>query len=633
MTTSDLVPRAFPVAIDGTPFMIDTDSYSPSSALFQGPTTIPVLREQSDSSTTPGAGSVNRDDAWRTVFTDWSHGAGQTWYNDPSSDGARFRQSKGVDVWTPGQMSLLTTTSSLLTASTSFSGMAWHANASDANAPKIHVYYFDGASGTGTYKRVLIDSSDTLTGPTSLTAMTTGHTNGGLPNRCVATDYGSNVYFIDGDTKIAYANLGATATSNLATLSIVSAQIHWIAYVKHRLLAYTGPGFQIADCTAGGTIATAAITITATSGALVDASEGNAVIFISGNLDGRAVIYSVTPDPTTTALTNLKQAAVLPFGETIYATFGYSGFLLVGTDKGFRLCAELSDGTLQVGALVNIGKPVRCFTAIGQFVYFGWSNYDGTDGGLGRIDLTTFANPASLIPAYATDIMAASNTNNVVDVIAFDNGAGTVKPYFMTTDKLYRQTSTSLTSGTIDFGFATYEMTDPKCAVGVEVRTQALPSSATVAVSLTNVQGGSPASISTYSTTSGTGTYMAVSNITGSEHEIRLTLGASGSPPVVTATTLFAQVRSATRGEYWQLPVLIGADIVDMNGNPRKFDPFTVIAALRALVASSTPVTVQMGTYSDTMFVEQVDGRMLKWSLATSAPIGTLLVTVKNLAP
>src|SRR5262249_61236889 len=124
VTVSDLVPRSFPVAIDGTPLMIDFNVSELSSRGFVGPATFPVIREQSDSSITPGAGTVNRDDAWRVVLTDWSHGAGQTWYDDPASDAFRFRQSKGVDVWTKGQASLLLDTASPITATTSYSFMA-----------------------------------------------------------------------------------------------------------------------------------------------------------------------------------------------------------------------------------------------------------------------------------------------------------------------------------------------------------------------------------------------------------------------------------------------------------------------------------------------------------------------------
>ena len=619
MTTSDLVPREFPIGINGTPFQLDETSNA------FGVNTIPVLQRipyaQSDASTTDPSARQSR-------FTDWSHGAGQTWWDDPAADQARFRQSQGVDVWTPGQLSLLKDTSNLQSAGTNYSTMVFRLEGSTR-----YIYYLDGAPGSGTFKRITISNTDTISaGPTSITGLTTSAGNAAMTTgHSVTSDQGFRTFFVDGNTRIDYVSSTSTAITNLCNITAASAQITMIGYANGHLLAASGPGFLVFDCTGGGSIASATLSINAQVGALVDFAEGDDVIYISGNLDGRAVVYSVAPDASTTALTNLKRAAILPYGETIYATYGYSGFLLIGTDRGVRTCAQLSDGTLQVGALIDIGKPVRCFTAIGKYVYFGWSQFDGSTGGMGRINLETFVDGPALLPAYASDSLAVT-TNNIIDMIAFDNGAGTVKPYFITSDKLWKLSTSPVASGTIDLGFATYNLTEQKTATAVDLRTEALPANSSVAVSLTNVHAGTPASVSTYSTTSGTGTLMNVANIVGSEHEIRLTLATTGTAPVVTATTLQATPRPTSRGELWKIPVIIGTDIADNNGNNKKFDPFTVIAMLRTAANSTDPVDVQIGTYTDTMLVDDFEFHGYSW-LIEGAPAMTGLITLKNLAP
>jgi hypothetical protein len=608
--------------------MIDEDSDLGYAIKMIGPATIPIQAQQQDSSATPGAASTNRNDVWRWLFTDWTHGVGQTWMNDPQSDTQRFRTSKGVDVWTPGQISLLTTTTNLQSSSTAYTYFAAYPSVvGDSISPAIAIFYFDTVSATPKYRRILLNSSDTITnGPTSLTGFTGTH--GGSATGRNVVHGGSLIYMVDGSTGIVYAANGNTAVSPKATVSALTV-ILGIGYAKNRLLAWGGSGFKVVDCTGGGTISSPTFTLIADQGNIVDIAEGSSVIYLSANLDGKAEIYSITADAQSTALTNIKRAARLPVGETIYATFGYQGLLFIGTNRGFRTAVELSDGSLQVGSLVDIGKPVRCFNAIGPYVYFGWSNYDGTDGGLGRINPSIFTDNSNVVPAYATDIMAASNTNNILDILAFDNGAGTVKPYFNTSDKFYAMTATAVSSGTLNTGFVNFGLADQKSLVGIDLTTQSLVGS--VATSITAANGGTPTSIATYSTASGVGTHQSVNYIGGREHELTLTLTAGASAPVVTGAQISAVV-APSRSESYQMPLLIADRVTDLQGKEWVFDPLTLIAGIRtAANTQTTPSTVQWYSYTASMFI--VDYEFHQHNFGPNGPQGTLVVDLKSLQP
>ncbi|MCP3856222.1 MAG: hypothetical protein GY698_16020, partial [Actinomycetia bacterium] len=106
----------FPVALNGTPYMVDTSRGDWRHI------SVPLLRTQADQSSAPGAQSVNPEDLWRSSIPAWHRGAGQAWRNKDSgemgevSSPYRFNTSAGVDVWEAGQISLLNDTEEKLSS-------------------------------------------------------------------------------------------------------------------------------------------------------------------------------------------------------------------------------------------------------------------------------------------------------------------------------------------------------------------------------------------------------------------------------------------------------------------------------------------------------------------------------------
>lgn len=102
MATSTEAPGRLPVAINGHLFLADANIIR---------RTVPVIRQQADTSTEAGEQTLNPQGLWRRSQESWHHGAGQDFLDgrqgDEATDPHRFRSSKGVDVWTRGQVSLL----------------------------------------------------------------------------------------------------------------------------------------------------------------------------------------------------------------------------------------------------------------------------------------------------------------------------------------------------------------------------------------------------------------------------------------------------------------------------------------------------------------------------------------------
>ena len=95
-------PEYLPVELNGETYAIDTTMYRR--------TTVPVSRQQRDNSREPGENTLDTTGAWVRSQTDWSYGAGQLYLDNEDSDRRRFYSSLGVDIWTKGEITLLSDT-------------------------------------------------------------------------------------------------------------------------------------------------------------------------------------------------------------------------------------------------------------------------------------------------------------------------------------------------------------------------------------------------------------------------------------------------------------------------------------------------------------------------------------------
>ncbi len=584
---SEQVPGRFDVSINGRPYMIDRAAGA--EAFNRRP--IPVLRQQADNSESFGEQTLSPEDAVRRSQESWDHGAGQDNLDRPESDTRRFRSSKGVDVWTRWALSLLPDTSSQRASAATNLLIEPSGNV---------LYAVDGAS--------LIWA----TAPPTWTTVT------GTPATAASalTSDGYNVWTAHGPDGVFVTVRGTAGTASYNTLV---ARV--LRYVRGRLMAANAG--SIYNITAGGTPPAALFTHPNTDFAWVGFAEGRNVIYAAGFSGDKSLIYRITIRQDGSGLDVPVIAGALPDGEVVRSIDAYLGFVLLGTDKGVRFCSSESDGSLVVGSLIRTPQPVRCFEGQDRFVWYGWSNHDGTSTGLGRLDLQTFTAP--LTPAYASDLMVPGQ-GAVTSVATFGD-----RRYLAVSGLgIYRESVNRVAVGTLDAGRLTYGVSDSKIAFFLDVRTRDGLGGHKAHLA---VDGGVFVQIGTRTGRAEDEPFQA-GQVAGESFEVRLELNRDADVtkgPTLTRYTLRAYPRPR-RGQLFQVPLLLTERVLVRGDQEHHQNPQAELDAFMRLQDSRQLVIYQVGMESHTVLVDDStfiygtptgDGRA--WN-------GTLVVRLKALA-
>lgn len=438
--TSTLVPFPWPVAIDGHPYEVELQT----NAFRHSP--IPLLRQPQDSSAEPGEQSINPASLWRRTQESWHLGAGQTSLDRPESDRRRFRSSKGVDVWTPWQISLMRDTASK--------------RASGATNLQLvragtYLYVADG-------NEVYWTQDVVAAGVAAWTAANIQAGEGAQAVKSVASD-GNTVYAALGSNGIHTTTRGAAVSTHFNALAATL-----VGYVKGRLMA--AQANSIFNVTASGAAPSALLPHPNSDFSWVGFAAGTAAIYAAGYSGDKSLIYRTAVKADGTALDVPVIAGELPDGEIIRSIDGYLGLILLGTDKGVRFAEADNNGDLVIGPLIELGAAVRCFEGQGRFAWFGWTNYDGSSTGLGRLDLHTDTGVANVpTPAYASDLMAVAQ-GNVLSAATFQDR----RVFAVSGSGVWAESSDLVAQGSLDTGLLTFGIADAKIGVFLDVRHQPL---------------------------------------------------------------------------------------------------------------------------------------------------------------
>jgi hypothetical protein len=531
-------PFPFDVSIGGHPYMVSTDPQANEKwgVRFQQTSNSP-LREQADTSDTPGEQSISPNQLWRRSIESWHLGAGQNRYDRKTSSPYRFARSQGVDVWTEGQLSLLD--------GVTFAGtMASTVNASACTAGSR--LYMGGSSNTLNF----------YTDPTGLTAATavTGTPASALLS--IASD-GANVWAAYGTNGV----YKTTTTTTTATSYNTGATCTLVGYYKGRLLVADTTG-KLYNPTASGALPANLLDLSARSWTWTAFGEGPTCIYAAGYSGDQSLIYAITVKSDGTGLNVPTVAATLPAGEIVRAMYGYLGFVCIGTDSGVRFANPDSSGNLTLGGLINDGAPVYGFAGQDRFVYFTWSAFAAGTAGVGRMDLSQFT--SDLTPAYATDLMydnpldqSLPYVRNVViwqGLVAFtyEQGGAT---RLRVQDNTQTATVAWIETGTIGFGIG-----DPKAAMSVDLRHDPLPAGANITVSFAADQGVVEAvGVSRQTGSTGVGRSFNLNQTIGETFSLRLDFNLTQwglTNPIVHRITLRAK-EQATRISDFSVPLLL----------------------------------------------------------------------------
>ncbi len=575
--TTQLVPFVFPVAINGRPYLIDTKS-NDFTRQFDA-----RVRDSVDQSAEPGEAAINPQGLWRRSQSSWHYGAGQNYSDTADAEAYRFRSSKGVDVWYRGKLSLLSDTTPAYPSANTNLFMA---------TADSRIYGTDGQS-----VKYTTDWS-TFTTVTSTNAS----------NLYSITSDGYNVFFSYDDGNIDQTNAGTSAASNYIT----GIEAGVLAYVRGRLMV-AGQG---ADkhriwniTTTPGSSAnnpTTLFTHPNTNFAWVGFAGGQNQIYCAGYAGNKSLIYKTAVKADGTSLDIPTVAAELPMGEVVTTIDAYLGYVVIGLTTGLRFCSSDSDGNLVVGPLIETGTSVNAFAAIGQYIYFGWTNYDTTSTGIGRLDIATQVSTNQ--PAYASDLMVTGQ-GAVTDVHEFGNkvvftiaGLGAYRPH--PTDVV--------ASGTIDSGIYRWGVPDSKFVPKWDLRTEQL--NGAVALSVAS-DGGLYATVGTQSIANSLESTFDGFETRIFEAEVRLTMTRAASATVGPVLTRWMGRAYAAplRSQIFSVPLLLHHQI-NVKGRDYFFDVDDELFRLRALVETPSVITYQENLDTYSVIVEDV-----RWQPVDSA--------------
>ena len=576
--STQVVPYLYPVAINGRPYMLDTKSNN-FGRQFDA-----RVRDSVDQSAEPGESAINPQGLWRRSQSSWHYGAGQAYSDTADAEAYRFRSSKGVNVWNRGEITLLPATTNAYSSAENNLHMATASN---------RIYGTEGQT-----VRYTTDWS-TFTTVTSTNAS----------NLYSITSDGYNVFFSYADGDIDQTNAGTSAASNYIT----GIEAGVVAYVRGRLMV-AGQGTDKRKIwnitTTPGTSANnpaALYTHPNTEFNWVGFAGGQNQIYCAGYAGNKSLIYKTAVKADGTALDIPTVAAELPLGEIVTNIDAYLGFVVIGLTTGLRFCSSDSDGNLVVGPLIETGTSVNAFAAIGQYLYFGWTNYDTTSTGIGRLDIGTQISVNQ--PAYASDLMADVQ-GEIVDIHEFDNGVvftvagyGAYRPH--PTDKV--------ASGYLDSGIYRWGVPDAKFIPKWDLRTEPLQGNVAVSVASDSgdfrTVGTQVLAGSLESTFDGFETKVF-------EAEARLTLTRSDTDSTVgpTVTRWLGRAYAAPlRSQIFSVPLLLHHKL-NIRGNEYWMDVDQELNYLRDLVENPRVVTYQENFDTYSVIIEDV-----RWTPTDSA--------------
>ena len=429
--------------------------------------TIDPIRQGFDTVGQPGEQSLNQAGVWKRSRNDWELGAGQREADSPESGLRRFHTSLGIDPWTKNEIKLHKNTESVKTASGTTLLLTTANDGTDD-----YIYMSNGAN-----VEYSTNNGDTWSG--SPIANPAGGTIFAMASDGASIYVAGNAGVGSEVQKISTTTAGA-GTGNVWSLTGM-ALTDGVWFANGYLIASVGSRLtwlpSTADESSAYDITSSTFSQVSTWSSVIGTPVG---IYAAGNQGNQGRIYYIGINDSTVALDVPVLAAPLPEGETINVLSEYGGVILIGTNKGFRLAQTGQRGTLSFGPLVTIDNGVSVVEPQGEFVWFGWKNYEGNSG-LGRISLKEFTEP--LVPAYATDLMRDID-EDVQGVIttADDRRLFTIKG-----EGAFREHKHNyVASGTITEGRFRWGITELKVPVSGDIRHNALTTGQSVTLTVTS---------------------------------------------------------------------------------------------------------------------------------------------------
>jgi len=405
-------------AIGGLPFLAAIDDANPyvrATAQFR--------KQQFDSQRDPGEQSLSN--WWLRSQMSFHTGEGIVYY-DPlanpyattiASNSYRSKESYGVNIWTPGEVTLLKDvdtehiTTHDVDASTRMPGQI------------MRTINYGGTDGF-----LLLDGYDiNRFDGTGIDAHWVDYSAGTADKVYALCDDGQFAYWITNDTvsgklemdKKALTAASTTAPTVMFTRTGTTVARAVMEYVKHRIVIAVNNVISTVPTSASTSASLVDIyTHPNTSYIFTSITESGTAVYVSGFLGSRSTIFRINTDNTGAmpALSAAVVAAEMPEGEIVYKIYEYLGYMMIGTSKGIRVASIDGAGSLTYGPLiVHTTQPCYDFCARDTYVWCA----AGVNGepGLIRIDLSNEIE--TLRFPYAHDVHYDNYEGTVTTACAF----------------------------------------------------------------------------------------------------------------------------------------------------------------------------------------------------------------------
>ena len=406
-------------------------------------------------------------------------GSGIKFYDPATTDENghyRFTDSKGVDVWTKGEATLLKDvvdthiTTGAVTGTdhqhpnqhvrsiqwNSTEGVLLHDefDVDKISAAGTVTHYIDYISGTDRKVFAICDdgvnaywvTNKTVGGNQRLTMFKkplTGDSTTGSSNPSATGDV--TQMFQSGDTEIIYATM---------------------EFIKDRIvLCVNNKVYELS--TSATSLPSPIYTNPNTNYHYTSVAASGPAIYTAGHSGIYSTIqkYTLSTAGVMPTLTSAVVAAEMPAGEIVEKIYYYLGYMMIGTNKGIRVAAiNDQDGSLNYGPLiVETSQPVYDFAARDHFVWAS-TGIGALDGGLTRLDLSNELE--SLRFAYANDLQVTQTAEHYTTSVAFlgtTNRLAFCTAYNTTNGAIYLESANTLvSSGYITTGYIRYGTLEPK---------------------------------------------------------------------------------------------------------------------------------------------------------------------------
>jgi hypothetical protein len=461
---------AYDVAVGGLPFIYAINDSRPYIRQ-----TAPFRKDQFDNGSEPGEQSLTG--WWIRSQMSFHSGSGIKFYDPATTDENghyRFADSKGINVWTKGQATLLkNVTSGHITTGaiasngvvqqhlrsikwSTFTGALLHdgynVDKIKVTDPSNPVHFIDYNAGVGVYPVYAIcdDGNNAYWMTNKLSGGTTKLTVFGKP--------------LTGDSTNVADEFKVFDNSQIITNGVME-------YVKQRLVI-CADNKVYESSTAAAATPVLLYTHPSTAHVYTSITASGPAIYISGYNGTQSTIekYTLSSGGVMPTLTSAVIAAEMPTGEIIHKIYYYLGYMMIGTNKGIRAAVVSDqDGSINYGPLiVETTQPCYDFAARDHYIWCATSV--AGEPGLIRIDLSNELE--TLRFAWANDIYYGGTTGHVTTAVCFDGNTDTTtadRLMFATAyasasnGSMYVEDATALnTTGFITTGNIRYGTLEPK---------------------------------------------------------------------------------------------------------------------------------------------------------------------------